>query len=158
MIDAANEKLCKTCLLLRPITQFTKNRAMKDNLCADCKTCAHIKYHKWANANLEKLSQYARDFRTRNPGYDKRTRSKRSYMYDITQEELDILLTEQKGMCAICGGPPNQGKSMLSIDHDHKTKKVRGLLCNNCNVALGFFNDDSTLLHKAADYLDRSRV
>ena len=71
------------------------------------------------------------------------------YKYGITVEELSRLEQKQGGMCAICGR-----KSALVVDHDHKTGVVRGLLCNECNMALGLLGDDAWTLHSAADYLD----
>lgn len=71
--------------------------------------------------------------------------------YGITTAEYWNLVAEQKGVCAICG--KSDGKK-LHIDHDHKTNKVRGLLCGNCNKGLGLFKDDVSLLDKAIKYLD----
>ncbi len=44
---------------------------------------------------------------------------------------------------------------ILCIDHDHKTHKIRNLLCNNCNTGLGLFNDDILVLSSAIDYLKK---
>jgi hypothetical protein len=72
-------------------------------------------------------------------------------MFGITQEEYDELLKSQKKVCAICKLDP--GGIRLSVDHNHKTGQVRGLLCRNCNVGLGLFDDNPDLLHRAVFYL-----
>jgi hypothetical protein len=75
-------------------------------------------------------------------------------LYDITVEQYETMLAAQNGLCAICLKSPI-GKSRLSVDHDHVTKKVRALLCDNCNKGLGGFHDDPTLLRLALAYLER---
>lgn len=61
----------------------------------------------------------------------------------------------QRNSCAICGLQFEQDDlSSLVIDHDHQTNRVRGLLCNPCNLMLGLAGDDAQRLHAAADYLD----
>jgi hypothetical protein len=59
--------------------------------------------------------------------------------------------TAQEGKCAICKLPP---KTRLVVDHDHKTGKFRGLLCNSCNVGLGYFRDSQQSLQAACKYLE----
>jgi len=54
--------------------------------------------------------------------------------YGLTIGEYDALLKRQKGRCAICRRPPK--KRRLYVDHDHATKKIRGLLCASCNSSL----------------------
>lgn len=66
--------------------------------------------------------------------------------YDDYQE----LSLNQRGCCAICKQPPT---NKLYVDHDHKTNKVRGLLCHSCNVALGHFRDDLHIIQNALRYL-----
>jgi hypothetical protein len=65
----------------------------------------------------------------------------------------------QNNLCAICGNPQHQfhkgTRKRLYVDHDHKTNKVRGLLCNNCNAGVGRFKDEPDRLRSAADYLER---
>jgi hypothetical protein len=74
---------------------------------------------------------------------------------DFTKVEYLKLLESQLGKCAICRGVElRKGKKIrLSVDHCHTTGKVRGLLCGNCNRAIGLLKDDSSLLLKAVLYL-----
>lgn len=71
----------------------------------------------------------------------------------ITEEDYLDLLHDQDGKCAVCGRHSDEASRRLSIDHDHKTGRVRGLLCHKCNVGLGMFNDDTGVLNRAIDYL-----
>jgi len=81
------------------------------------------------------------------------------HQFGISLEDHNALLEAQGGACAICGHIPSErdryrkGKS-LALDHDHKTNKIRGLLCDLCNRAIGQLQDSPTLLRKAADYLE----
>ena len=68
--------------------------------------------------------------------------------YGLTPQEVDAL----GDTCRICEAPGRD------IDHCHATGKVRGLLCNDCNRALGLFRDDAALLRRAADYLEMEKV
>lgn len=61
------------------------------------------------------------------------------------------MLAAQKGRCEICKRLP--GTKELAVDHDHRTDRVRGLLCFRCNVGIGQFDDSAELLLKAAEYL-----
>lgn len=73
------------------------------------------------------------------------------YNYGISVKEYDLMFEKQGGCCAICGKPSIE--RALSTDHDHETGKVRGLLCRNCNLALGHFKDDVSLMKRAIEYL-----
>lgn len=70
--------------------------------------------------------------------------------YGITQEQYDAMLNAQGGRCAVCGGA-----ARLCIDHEHSTGRVRGILCNNCNVALGRLGDDPGRVKSLLQYLLR---
>ena len=80
-------------------------------------------------------------------------------LYGITAAEHQALEIMQDGLCAICNEPETMTyrgtRKSLSIDHDHETGRVRGLLCAACNFAIGKFRDDPALLRAAADYLER---
>ena len=77
--------------------------------------------------------------------------------YGISSEELRCMLEKQKNVCLICSKKCKTGRR-LSVDHDHKAGKVRGLLCNKCNNGLGNFDDDISLLKKAIKYIDTANV
>jgi hypothetical protein len=70
--------------------------------------------------------------------------------YGVTSETVRALYTEQKGICPIC----EFWFEKLDVDHDHVTGFIRGLLCGNCNRALGIFSDDPERLQRAITYLD----
>ena len=69
--------------------------------------------------------------------------------YNMTQRDYDRMVAKQQGCCAIC----RTSQPSLFVDHDHLTGAVRGLLCRNCNLALGYMRDDINLLASAAQYL-----
>ena len=69
----------------------------------------------------------------------------------MSWREYELRLARQNGACAICKKKPK--RRFLCIDHCHKTGKVRGLLCTQCNAALGAFGDDPKFTQAATDYL-----
>jgi Recombination endonuclease VII len=73
--------------------------------------------------------------------------------YGLTVEQYQEMVRQQNGVCAICGRPPKGGKKTkrLSVDHCHKTGRIRGLLCTRCNIALGHV--ESSLLPQMLAYL-----
>jgi hypothetical protein len=86
---------------------------------------------------------------------EKRKRDKLLKRYGITELEYNELLAKQAGHCALCPATtflPDDGRS-LAVDHDHKTGKVRGLLCQPCNLMLGYARDFPEQLEKGASYL-----
>lgn len=74
--------------------------------------------------------------------------------YGITVEEYEALHAKQNGQCAICGRTDHDAKGKrLAVDHCHTTKKVRGLLCGNCNQGIGRFHHDVAIVEAALAYL-----
>jgi len=72
--------------------------------------------------------------------------------YGLSLEDYDQMVENQNGVCAICGGINKSGRRLV-IDHDHKTGKIRGLLCNNCNIGIGNLQEDIDILSKSIIYL-----
>ncbi len=85
---------------------------------------------------------------------------KLTYRYGISMEDYEKLLNDQNGVCAICERSPDE-VGVLAVDHDHKCcpnektcgKCIRSLLCTDCNISIGRFNDDVERLERAAQYL-----
>jgi len=73
--------------------------------------------------------------------------------YNLTEKEYNYLFSLQEGNCKICKKHQSKFKKKLSVDHCHKTGTVRGLLCGNCNSALGLFKDDKEVIKQALIYL-----
>ena len=73
--------------------------------------------------------------------------------YGITLEQYDQMLLDQNGLCAVCHELCRSGKK-LSIDHNHDSGVVRGLLCSGCNLALGSLMERAANARSLADYID----
>jgi len=74
--------------------------------------------------------------------------------YGITLSEYDKMLSDQNGVCKICGsGDSKRSGQYLMVDHCHSTGKVRGLLCSPCNSALGLLGENISNFHNAINYL-----
>ena len=136
-------KQCTKCNEHKQLSQFGNHKRHKDGKRFRCKACeaADRKEVRKEQAvqNIGELKQY-----------DRASNLKR--MYGISIQEWNIKLEQQKGVCAICQGTCVSGRR-LSVDHDHRTGKIRELLCGNCNHGLGKFLDSPALLLKAIDYL-----
>lgn len=134
-------KTCTKCLCEKPLTEFFKRGTRQY---AQCKSC---------------VQAYAKDYYRKNP--DKRrahkakhTRRANLKKFGLTPDDYAQRLMDQRGCCAICKRP--DPFSLLAVDHDHSTGKVRGLLCRNCNLVLGKMKDNPELLREAAAYLERA--
>lgn len=115
---------------------------------------------KWAKANRDKIREYERS----RPIEKKRAKNRHRNLsrYDLTTDAYDTMLRGQGGVCAVCQKPETEidrrtgAVISLSVDHDHATGAVRGLLCRRCNVGIGAFADNPVVLRSAASYLERS--
>jgi len=125
-------KKCKRCNLEQSLDQFSKDKRRVDGLQNWCKTCHKESYKpKYRDQKLQKR-------------------------YGISMREYDLMLLEQNNSCYICLAkePGRKNMTHFAVDHSHKSGKVRSLLCDRCNKALGFLKEDTSLLHKFEDYLN----
>lgn len=113
-------------------SEFPRNRSQRSGLGSYCKPC----HNRITRENKEKNGG-ARNYHLRR-------------RYGITAEHAERMVAEQGGLCAICREAPAE-----HVDHDHATGRVRGMLCFNCNGALGQFRDRTDLMLRAIGYLRR---
>lgn len=77
----------------------------------------------------------------------------RASRFKLSRAELTALLARARGECELC----HEESSDLVIDHNHRTGRVRGVLCNSCNIGLGMFKEDAARLRSAVNYLEVHR-
>jgi len=161
-------RICSKCGVEQPLANFYREKTARDGYRSDCKSCfaarsaaryredpekVKARVKQWQQDNADRLNAYQRARRA-DPAVKQRERAghlKRKF--GITQEQYEQMLAEQRGGCAICGDPPEEGKA-LHVDHDHDSGAVRALLCVRCNNGLGQFKEDLNLLDRARRYLD----
>lgn len=136
-------KKCSKCKQIKDLTDFYDSKETKDGKNCYCKQCHSDASRKWREKNRDKVKRL-----NRKGNYKK--------YYGITLEEYEHLFYRQGGKCKICKTHQTKLKKLLSVDHDHNTNKVRGLLCQKCNQGLGMFNDCPDSLMQAAFYLKHS--
>ncbi len=117
-------------------------KARKDGL-------ARRRSKEWRVANPERVKEL--NARHYNPYRARRHGLMRNY--GITDIQVDQMWLDQKGLCGGCATwfPPDT----MHVDHCHKTLKVRGLLCQECNLSLGLARDNPETLRRLADYLEK---
>lgn len=112
------------------------------------------KERKRENAKSERRQEWYKDWQK---DYYRRTGGAHQHanwirQYGLTPEDYQLLMDQQDGKCAICRETCSSG-NRLSVDHDHETNQVRGLLCRSCNRGLGLLKDNPLVLMRAWEYL-----
>ena len=84
-------------------------------------------------------------------------KERRQKHYGLSESDFSAMWADQNGLCPICTGTlAGPQHNACAVDHDHKTGRVRGLLCLRCNVGLGNFQDNADICAAAATYLKRN--
>ena len=131
-------KTCSKCNETKQAIEFGKDSSKKDGLRSECKVCQNKR---------EALR------RTKPKVINQRYKASLKQKYGIDVEEYNRLFEAQKGCCKICNKHQTEFKKKLSVDHNHTTGKVRGLLCDSCNRGLGFLQDSPNTVASALEYL-----
>lgn len=165
-------KQCRKCQQEKPDTDFNKQPRNRDGLQSYCKLCGAESSRKankrilaenpnadrernkaWRQANPEKVRAYSKKhylaFPEKQKLRDRRAGLKR---YGLTLDTYAQMLAAQGGVCLVCKNPPDT--KALAVDHCHTTKKVRGLLCDRCNRAIGHLEDNPDRAEDLAKYLE----
>jgi hypothetical protein len=127
-------KYCRRCMKWKPIEEFaTYTEKYVGRWVGEVKRVAIESYCKQCQTDKKRIHNMVQ-------------------MTGVTPEERLKMIEAVGGRCAICG----EAKEKMRVDHDHKTGAIRGILCNDCNLALGGFGDDPSLLSSALNYLTNS--
>lgn len=121
-----------------------------------CKVCTKATSNRWYTHNKDVHLKRIKEHRKLNIEKTKKQdrKGKLRYRFNISPEEHDLLIKKQSNLCAICNKPEMSKKKNLGIDHNHKTGKVRGLLCHTCNTfVVNAVENYPELLEKAKEYL-----
>jgi hypothetical protein len=130
-ISNAVTKTCSCCNKEKRLDDFPKNSKGKYQRGQKCLVCTAAITKAYVEKNHDLV--YAKKYKT-------------------SQAKITALLKRE--VCDICGAP-GSSKKRNSIDHDHETAQVRGLLCDSCNLGLGKFKDSPELLQRAIQYLEK---
>lgn len=134
------EKICSDCLFTKPLHEFHRKRDGRGQCHSRCRVCRNVRYHRETP--------------------EQRRSDKLRQKYGLTISDYALLSEQQGHVCAICKRPETKVHNrsgevrFLCVDHDHETGRIRGLLCNRCNVGLGQFEDNITSLKNAKAYLE----
>lgn len=95
----------------------------------------------WAKSNPERHNAQNKKWAKENPDKMKKIRQNvwRKWKYNLTPEQFADILTTQNARCGICKSAEPRHKNGWCVDHSHETQEVRGILCNYCNVVLGWY-------------------
>jgi len=150
-----NKKLCPKCNQIFSLSNFHKDLRRTNKYQLWCKQCGlNAKNEHYKNMNIIRKNRYSEGIRN----------SALKHNYGITLIEYNKILEKQNGVCAICNKPETQhsyptGKvDSLRVDHNHKTNKIRGLLCSKCNFGISQFNDNIKLMRIAINYLRTGEI
>lgn len=116
--------------------------------------------------NRERIKKYKKEYHKLHPEVIRNWDLKKKYGMDL--EKFNELLITQKGLCALCGKEMGEGKMIGKrngntnngpvLDHNHKTGAVRGIIHRSCNHLLGNARDDTDILKRAIEYLERWEI
>jgi hypothetical protein len=136
-------KTCSKCKESKELDNFAQDLRRSDGKNIQCKSCINSRNKVYRTKDPLRFKHYKRktDLRIK---------------YGITELDFETKLKSQNYVCAICGSSKTgaKHKKNLSIDHSHKSGKIRGLLCDPCNRGLGLLKEDKNLLKKAIGYLE----
>lgn len=146
----------------------SKCNSDRKKLSIRCKVCTKL-YHEnyWKNPinrsrrrKNARNTKFKKEKRMSDKKYNESPQAKDRHLkkyYKIDLLQYHQMVIDQNGCCAICNIPQSKLNRTLDVDHCHKTGKVRGLLCTNCNRALGMFQDSASICIKASEYLKHGR-
>lgn len=113
----------------------------------------------WRKNNPEKYKAQQESLAAARKPLDKARRKKDNLKqkYGLSLEQFNLMLEQQDNLCAICGLPETFLNHQLSVDHDHKTGKVRELLCRSCNIAVAYVENSKRPIQEYIEYVNKHK-
>ena len=159
---------CKKCRVLKSLNKenFKSRKAGTIGFLGTCRDCLSKEDSSYYKKEKEEFPECLSERRKRTDHKRYHTETRKEYRrlhqrsqylmttYGISLEQYEELKANQGNKCAICGGKGKGIQEVLDVDHDHKTGKVRGLLCSKCNSGLGMLQDNPHILKSALQYLE----
>lgn len=145
--------ICSNCKRDLSDTEFHFRDKVRGVRRAECKMCVRAYKKRYGDRNAAdlKIRRAAQHVKHRAANVERMRVWRFKNRYGITPAQYDVWFAHQGGACALCGSPP--GSKALCVDHDHETGRVRGLLCLQCNSALGKLGDSVASLKRALAYV-----
>lgn len=151
-------RICSTCKEEKDLELFVKNKSKCLGYSYECKICNNIRVKEWIKNNPERKKEHSkkatkayRDKHKDTPEWkEKRRNEQLKHKFSLLPEDVKNLLLIQQNKCAICY---EEFTKTPHIDHCHKTEKIRGLLCSNCNTAIDLFKENSEVMQRAVYYI-----
>ena len=142
---------CVACRKIKSLNDFYKNISRHGGYAYVCKRCQNNFHKNYRKKKYVRIAERKRAKKYREKNKDILLNKRYFKAYGISSIDKQKLLKQQKCKCKICQKSINMINGHL--DHNHKNKKIRGVLCLNCNTAIGLFNDRQDLLKRALNYL-----
>lgn len=149
-------KKCSTCGIEFELIYFNKNKSNKDGYEYRCKDCTRKRVNEWCNNNKEKRKKYKKDYRQKHKerlkNMDIGYRLKKEY--NLTLNQKNQMIKDQNGLCYCCKKELGTNPNNNHVDHDHKTGRIRKILCSRCNITIGGLKEDPILTQQILDYIN----
>jgi len=142
-------KKCRDCLEHKEEIEFVKSKVFSSGYDTICCLCNRKRVKNWREQFPEKRALQAQREGKKDYSKNKHLRA----TYGISLDDYNEMFRLQEGKCYLCGKHQSEVKRALSVDHCHKTGKIRKLLCQPCNTLLGMSGDNPAVLQKAINYL-----
>jgi hypothetical protein len=163
--------VCTKCKKEKNQSDFYANKSKPSGFNSECKACGieqkrirnlldsdyKNKVSRWNISSYPRIKEWRKNLKETNPLLWKFRERKWALKknYGITPEDYLAMFIQQEGLCACCRNPPKEGK-ILCVDHCHQTNKIRGLLCESCNLVLGKVKDNTFTLKNMIKYLRKN--
>jgi len=155
MYAKLTRKTCSRCKRFKLLKEFSKDKKGRLGLSPRCRKCVKEtrdkEYFQRHWKEYSKRPEIAKKLTERDIAYNLKRK------FGMTLQDYEDIKIAQNNKCAICPNERSKNGKRLAVDHCHESGKIRGLLCNECNTAIGLLREDIQLLKNCIEYLENSK-